>query len=125
MPLTLYMTPGSCSTGIHILLEEIDVPFAAHVVNLPKGEHRQPAFLAVNPRGTIPALKLEDGSALSGFVAIAYWLARRYPKAGLLPTDFTAEARAIEAALELLKAGEALLTFDEGGRWVCQRKAAA
>ena len=35
------------------------------------------------------------------------------------------EARAIEAALELLKAGEALLTFDEGGRWVCQRKAAA
>lgn len=35
------------------------------------------------------------------------------------------EARAIEAALEMLKAGEALLTFDEGGRWVCQRKAAA
>lgn len=35
------------------------------------------------------------------------------------------EARAIEAALELLKSGEALLTFDEGGRWVCQRKAAA
>lgn len=35
------------------------------------------------------------------------------------------EARAIEAALEMLKAGEALLTFDEGGRWCCQRKAAA
>lgn len=97
MPLTLYMTPGSCSTGIHILLEEIGVPFAAHVIHLPKGEHRQPAFLAVNPRGTIPALALEDGSALSGFCAIAYWLARRYPKAGLLPADETAAARAIEA----------------------------
>lgn len=35
------------------------------------------------------------------------------------------EGRAIEQALELIKAGEALLTFDEGGRWVCQRTEAA
>lgn len=35
----LYMTPGSCSTGIHILLEEIDRPFAAYIVNLPAGDH--------------------------------------------------------------------------------------
>lgn len=35
------------------------------------------------------------------------------------------EARAIEQALELIKAGEALLTFDEGGRWVCQRTTTA
>ena len=34
------------------------------------------------------------------------------------------EARAIEQALDLIKSGEALLTFDEGGRWVCQRTAA-
>lgn len=97
LPLTLYMTPGSCSTGIHILLEEIGVPFAAHIVNLPKGEHRQPAYLAINPRGTIPALRLEDGSALAGFTAIAYWLARRFPKAGLLPAEETAVARVLEA----------------------------
>lgn len=97
LPLTLYMTPGSCSTGIHILLEEIGVPFAAHIVHLPNGEHRQPAFLAINPRGTIPALRLEDGSALAGFTAIAYWLARRFPKAGLLPADETAVARVLEA----------------------------
>ena len=29
-----YMTPGSCSTGIHILLEEIDKPFEVYLVNL-------------------------------------------------------------------------------------------
>lgn len=34
----LYMTPGSCSTGIHILLEEIGLPFEVYVVNLMAGD---------------------------------------------------------------------------------------
>ncbi len=37
-----YMAPGSCSTGIHILLEEIGLVFEAYIVNLPKGEHLTP-----------------------------------------------------------------------------------
>jgi len=97
MAMKFYMTPGSCSTGIHILLEELELPFEAYIVNLPAGDHRKPAYLAVNPKATIPALVRDDGSALTEFQAIAWWLARSYPKAGLLPGDADGEARVIEA----------------------------
>ena len=97
MPMKFYMTPGSCSTGIHILLEELELPFEAHIVNLPAGDHRKPDYLAVNPKATIPALVRDDGSALTEFQAIAWWLARSHPKAGLLPGDADGEARVIEA----------------------------
>lgn len=93
----LYMTPGSCSTGIHILLEEIERPFEAYIVNLPAGEHTRPDYLALNPKGTIPTLVRDDGSVLTEFQAIAWWLARSAPKAGLLPDDAEGEARVIEA----------------------------
>lgn len=95
MPLTFYMTPGSCSTGLHIVLEMLELPFQVHVLHLPAGEHRQPAYLAVNPKGTIPALALDDGTVLTEFGAIAFWLARRHPRAGLLADDPLVAARTI------------------------------
>lgn len=97
MAIRFYMTPGSCSTGIHILLEELELPFEAYIVNLPAGDHRKPDYLAVNPKATIPVLVRDDGSALTEFQAIAWWLARAYPKSGLLPDDADGEARVIEA----------------------------
>lgn len=92
----LYMTPGSCSTGIHILLEEIDTPFEAYLVNLLAGDQYKDDYVAINPKSTIPTLVRDDGSALTEFQAIAYWLARSYPKAGLLPDNLDDEARVIE-----------------------------
>lgn len=91
-----YMTPGSCTTGIHILLEELDLVFEVQLVNLLAGDQNAPAYLAVNPKATIPTLVRNDGSALTEFQAIAYWLARSYPKAKLLPGDPDGDARAIE-----------------------------
>ncbi|MEG3620100.1 glutathione S-transferase N-terminal domain-containing protein [Magnetovibrio sp. PR-2] len=91
-----YMTPGSCSTGIHILLEELDLLFSAHVLSLPAGDQNTPEYLAVNPKGTIPALVLDDGTVLSEFQAIAWWLALAHPKAGLLPEDITKQAEVLE-----------------------------
>jgi glutathione S-transferase len=93
----LYMTPGSCSTGIHILLEELDLPFEAYLVNLLAGDQNRPDYLAINPKGTIPTLVRDDGSALTEFQAIAWWLARTYPRAKLLPDDAEGEARVLEA----------------------------
>ena len=96
MAMKFYMTPGSCSTGIHILLEMLELPFEAWVLNLPAGDHLKPEYLAINPRGTIPTLVPDDGPALTDFRSIALWLAERYPRARLLPDDPALAARAIE-----------------------------
>jgi glutathione S-transferase len=92
----LYMTPGSCSTGIHILLEELDLAFEAYIVNLMAGDQNKPGYLAINPKSTIPTLVRDDGTALTEFGAIAYWLARTYPKAKLMPGDPEGDTLVIE-----------------------------
>lgn len=91
-----YMTPGSCSTGIHIRLEELELVFEVHLINLMAGDNLRPENLAVNPKATIPTLVRDDGSVITEFQAIAWWLARAYPKARLLPDDIEGEVRVIE-----------------------------
>ncbi len=90
------MTPGSCSTGIHILMEELELVFAANILNLPKGEHLTDGYKEINPKATIPALVLESGDVLTDFASIAWWLASRYPKARLLPQNPVDQARCLE-----------------------------
>jgi glutathione S-transferase len=96
MTLKFYMTPGSCSTGIHILLETLELPFEAWIVNIPAGDHLRPEYLTINPRGTIPTLVRDDGSALTDFHSIALWLAENYPRGKLLPEDPELAKRAVE-----------------------------
>ena len=90
-----YMTPGSCSTGIHILLEECGLVFEAYIVNLLAGDQYKKDYLAINPKGSVPALVLDDGTALTEFSAIAWWLARTYPKRKLLPDSIAEEVRVL------------------------------
>jgi glutathione S-transferase len=92
----LYYAPGACSIGIHVLLEEIGKPYEAERVNLRQGEQYQPGFTAVNPKSKVPTLVRDDGSVLTEFPAIAYWLARTNPFANLLPDDIDQQARALE-----------------------------
>ncbi|MBF0220107.1 MAG: glutathione S-transferase N-terminal domain-containing protein [Gammaproteobacteria bacterium] len=94
--LKFYMTPGSCSTGIHILLEELELVFEAYIVNLPAGEHYTREYVAINPKSTIPTLVKPDGEAITEYGAICYWLARSYPKAKLLPDEIDAATRVLE-----------------------------
>ena len=96
MTLKFYMTPGSCTTGIHILLEELELPFEVTIVNLQAGDHRQPRYLELNPKGTIPTLVLDDVASLTSFPSIAYWLARRYPRKRLLSDDPFLAARTLD-----------------------------
>jgi glutathione S-transferase len=90
------MTPGSCTTGINILMEELGLVFEAQIVNLPAGDNDTPEYRALNPKGTIPTLLKDDGIAVTEFPAIATWLARKYPRRGLLPSDPDQEARVHE-----------------------------
>ena len=93
----LYFSPGACSIGIHILLEDIGKPYEVERVNLAEGQQYGPDYKAVSPKSKIPALSRDDGSVLTEYGAIATWLARTNPSAGLIPHDPDAEARALEA----------------------------
>jgi glutathione S-transferase len=92
----LYYAPGACSIGIHVLLEEVGKPYQAERVNLQQGEQYKPDFTTVNPKSKVPTLVRDDGSVLTEFPAIAYWLARTNPYANLLPDDVDLQARALE-----------------------------
>ncbi len=93
----LLYAPGACSLGIHVLLEEIGKPYEAERVNLQAGAQYQEPFTTVNPKSKVPTLVRDDGSVLTEFPAIAYWLARTNPQAHLLPDDPDAQARVLEA----------------------------
>lgn len=93
--LTLYLSPGSSSMAPHIALHEIGAPFETRVLSFARKEHRQPAFLAINPEGKVPTLMI-DGRRLTEVAGILFYLARRFPEAGLLPRDDPeAEAQAV------------------------------
>jgi glutathione S-transferase len=93
----LMYSPGACSIGIHVLLEEIGKPYEAQLVNLREGGQFKPEFTSVNPKSKVPTLVRDDGSVLTEYPAIAYWLARTNPEKKLLPEDVETQVRAIEA----------------------------
>jgi glutathione S-transferase len=93
--LTLYFAPGTSSMAPHIALHEIGAPFESRPISLAKKENREPSFLALNPEGKVPTL-LIDGRPMTEVAAILFYLAKRFPEAGLLPQgDLEAEAQAI------------------------------
>ena len=82
--LTLYLSPGSSSMAVHIALHEIGAPFESRPISFAKREQHAPDYLAVNPEGKVPTL-LIDGRPLTEVAAILYYLAKRFPEAGLWP----------------------------------------
>lgn len=96
----LYL-PGACSIGIRALLAEIGKPYEAEAVTR-AGEPGHDAFTAINPKGKVPALIRDDGSLLTEFPAIAYYLARTNPELGLFPED-------VEGAVQVLEMTEYLV----------------
>lgn len=79
---TLYYAPRTRSTGTLTLLEEMGVPYERHVLNIRAGENRQPAYLAINPMGKVPAL-MHQGQVITEQVAIGIYLSDIFPEAEL------------------------------------------
>src|SRR5260221_8777628 len=96
--LTLYFSPGSSSMATHIALHEVGVPFEAKLTALHEHKNREPGYLAVNPEGKVPTLMI-DGQSLTEVAATLWYLARRYPEAGLLPQQGVIEAEAPVSSL--------------------------
>ena len=93
----LFYSPGACSIGIHVLLEEIGRPFGLRKLDFKNQEQSKPEFAKINPKGKVPALMRDDGSVLTEFPAIATWLALINRHKRLLPEDVEGHARALEA----------------------------
>jgi glutathione S-transferase len=93
--LTLYFAPGSSSMAAHIALHEVGTTFEAKPMSFKQNDMRKAEFLKVNPAGKVPTL-LIDGRPLTEVAGILFYLARRFPKAGLLPQDdIEAEAHVV------------------------------
>ncbi len=84
--LTLYYSKGSCALASHIALEDSGAAFEAVRINTATGDTRRPEFLAVNPKGRVPALVTERG-LITENPAILAFIAQSFPAAGLAPLD--------------------------------------
>ena len=80
----LYSNPQSRGRTIHWLLEELGAPYEMRVLDLSKGEHKTPQFLAINPMGKVPAI-VHRGVVVTEAAAICVYLADEFPAAGLAP----------------------------------------
>ena len=92
--MTLYFAPGASSMAPYIALHEVGATFDAVPLSLKRKEMRDPAYLAINPEGKVPAL-LIDGRPLTEVAAILFYLARTFPDAKLLPDSIEDEAKVV------------------------------
>lgn len=89
----LYLSKGSSALAVHILLEDIGVPYETVFVSIPDKAHQTPDYLAINPKGRVPALQTPQG-VLTENPAILAYLAQAHPELELAPTDPFAFAQA-------------------------------
>jgi glutathione S-transferase len=82
----LFYSPGSCALASHIALEEAAAEYTLARVDFSRSEQRSPEYLAINPKGRVPALVTDDGT-LTETPAILAYLAQRFPQAKLAPFD--------------------------------------
>lgn len=94
MKITLYFAPVACSLVPLISLNETGVEFEIKPVNMRKAEQMSPEYLRMNPKHKVPLL-LIDGKPLTENVAMALWMTRAFPGAGILPSDPDQEVKAI------------------------------
>jgi glutathione S-transferase len=90
--LKLFYAPGACSVSPHIALCEAELPFDIVKVDLraktlPGGED----FNLVNPKGSVPALQLQDGQILTETAVMLQYIADLKPEANLFPEQGTFE----------------------------------
>ena len=84
--LTYYYAPRTCALAAHSALEHAGANYEAIVLNFAAQAQRSPEFLAINPKGRVPALVTERG-ILTEIPALLLFVAQRFPEAGLAPLD--------------------------------------
>jgi len=90
----LYYSPGACSMAVHVILNELNVPFELAKVSTKDGSMKTPEYLRLNPRGQVPVLVV-DGKPMKEGAAIITWLLEEH-KSPMLPKSGFARAKALE-----------------------------
>ena len=86
----LYFSPGACSLSPHIVLHELGLPHDGVKVDLKSKQTSDGRdFRAINPKGYVPTLELDDGTILTEGPAIVQYLADRKPELNLAPANGT------------------------------------
>jgi len=88
----LYTAPGTCAFAVNIVLEETGAPYEVVWLNMAQGHQRTADYLALNPKGRVPALVTPQG-VLTETPALLTYLGQVFPQANLLPDDAFALAR--------------------------------
>jgi glutathione S-transferase len=99
----LYYSPGACSLSPHIVANEAGLAIDLEKVNL--AEHKTESgqdYMAVNPKGYVPALRLDDGSVLTEGPAIVQYLADQKPASGLAPAAGTIDRYRLQEWLNFI-----------------------
>ena len=99
----LYYSPGACSLSPHIVATEAGLPVELEKVNL--AEHKTETgqdYMKINPKGYVPALRLDDGSVLTEGPAIVQYLADQNPASGLAPKAGTIERYRLQEWLNFI-----------------------
>ncbi len=84
--LKLFYSPNTCALASHIALQEAGADYEAVRLDFRANEQRKPEYLAINPKGRVPALATDRG-ILTETPAILAFIAQSFPKARLAPLD--------------------------------------
>jgi len=88
----LYFTPGACSLAPHIVLREAGFTFDLDKVDIAtKQTARGEDYTKINPKGYVPAIRLDDAQILTEVAVILQYLADQKPESGLAPRPGTME----------------------------------
>ncbi len=85
--LKLYYATGTISIAVAIALAEAGLPHTLTKVDFSAAEQTKPDYLAINPKGRVPALVLDDGTVLTETGALMDFIADLAPNAKLMPAD--------------------------------------
>jgi glutathione S-transferase len=92
MRMQFYYSPGACSLASHITLQELGVPYEGVSVNLrDKKTSTGEDYNHINPKGYVPALKLDNGELLTEGAALLAYLGELQPQKQLIPMPGTLE----------------------------------
>jgi glutathione S-transferase len=96
----LYFSPGACSMSPHIVAHEAGIPLTLSKVDTATKKLADGGdYWAINPKGYVPALELDNGELLTEGPAIVQYLADRKPEAKLVPPAGTLERYRVQEAL--------------------------